>query len=217
MRSLWADRMTTVARPRTSRRTAPSSSSSMSFHEGRGTTTPFFEDTSTGRSASTCPGRPFSELEGLAELPPLGTLAVRHLCIERAISACRCGHGGQLRIAALANAAKASWPPTRRSWRASGASRGSASIDPDPAARAHRRGAVRLHVRHPARHARDHARRPALPGQTPGRRGECPKVQLEFAIDYTNTTGLKTVFIPLHRGSDGVHVETSSNASTCRS
>jgi uroporphyrinogen-III decarboxylase len=29
------------------------------------------------------------------------------------------------------------------------------------------------------------------------------KFQLEFAIDYTNTTGLKTVFIPLHRGSDG--------------
>jgi hypothetical protein len=29
------------------------------------------------------------------------------------------------------------------------------------------------------------------------------KFQLEFAIDYTNVTGLKTVFIPLHRGSDG--------------
>ncbi len=29
------------------------------------------------------------------------------------------------------------------------------------------------------------------------------RFQLEFAIDYTNTTGLKTVFIPLHRGSDG--------------
>lgn len=29
------------------------------------------------------------------------------------------------------------------------------------------------------------------------------KFQLEFAIDYTRTTGIKTVFIPLHRGSDG--------------
>jgi hypothetical protein len=29
------------------------------------------------------------------------------------------------------------------------------------------------------------------------------KFELEFAIDYTNVTGLKTVFIPLHRGSDG--------------
>ena len=29
------------------------------------------------------------------------------------------------------------------------------------------------------------------------------KFELEFAIDYTNTTGMKTVFIPLHRGSDG--------------
>lgn len=29
------------------------------------------------------------------------------------------------------------------------------------------------------------------------------KFQLEFAIDYTRTTGLKTVFVPLHRGSDG--------------
>jgi hypothetical protein len=29
------------------------------------------------------------------------------------------------------------------------------------------------------------------------------KFELEFAIDYTNATGLKTVFIPLHRGSDG--------------
>ena len=27
--------------------------------------------------------------------------------------------------------------------------------------------------------------------------------ELEFVIDYTNVTGLKTVFIPLHRGSDG--------------
>lgn len=29
------------------------------------------------------------------------------------------------------------------------------------------------------------------------------KFQLQFVIDYTNVTGLKTVFIPLHRGSDG--------------
>jgi uroporphyrinogen-III decarboxylase len=29
------------------------------------------------------------------------------------------------------------------------------------------------------------------------------KFQLEFVVDYTNVTGLKTVFIPLHRGSDG--------------
>jgi uroporphyrinogen-III decarboxylase len=29
------------------------------------------------------------------------------------------------------------------------------------------------------------------------------KFQIEFVVDYTNVTGLKTCFIPLHRGSDG--------------
>ena len=29
------------------------------------------------------------------------------------------------------------------------------------------------------------------------------RFELEFVIDYTNVTGLKTCFIPLHRGSDG--------------
>ncbi len=162
----------------------------------------FIEDTSDWTIRKYLP-RAFSELEGLAQLPPLGTLAFGtyawfNLGLSLRSPAVNSAFG------ALAAAAKAQLATDAKIMEGVGRLQalGFPSIPIPPLAPI---------VEAPFDFMSDTLRgmRGIMldvlrrPDKLLAAEERVLKFQLEFAIDYTNTTGLKTVFIPLHRGSDG--------------
>lgn len=162
----------------------------------------FLEDTSDWTIRKYMP-RAFSELEGLAKLPPLGTLAFGTYAWFNLGLALRTPEVNSA-IQALALAAKAQLATDATIMEGVGRLQalGFPSIPIPPLAPIIEapfdfmsdtlRGMRGIML--------DVMRRPE---KLLAAEEKVLKFQLEFAIDYTNTTGLKTVFIPLHRGSDG--------------
>jgi uroporphyrinogen-III decarboxylase len=162
----------------------------------------FIEDTSDWTIRKYMP-RAFSELEGLAELPPLGTLAFGTYAWFNLGLSLR-SPAVNAAFQALAQAAKAQLATDAKIMEGVGRLQalGFPAIPIPPLAPI---------VEAPFDFMSDTLRgmRGIMldvlrrPDKLLAAEERVLKFQLEFAIDYTNTTGLKTVFIPLHRGSDG--------------